>query len=153
MDLEIYDDTKNVPEEKIKLIEDVLNFAGSYLKLPEITEMSVTLMDNEHIHEINREYRKVDRPTDVISFALNEGDEPNIEGEIPVNMLGDIIISVEKAIEQAGDYGHSIRREIAFLTVHGMLHLLGYDHIEEADRVEMRKEEDFVMEQLGISRD
>ena len=70
-----------------------------------------------------------------------------------VNMLGDIIISVEKAIEQAGDYGHSVRREIAFLTVHGMLHLLGYDHIEEADRVEMRKEEDFVMEQLGISRD
>ena len=68
-------------------------------------------------------------------------------------MLGDIIISVEKAIEQAGDYGHSVRREIAFLTVHGMLHLLGYDHIEEADRVEMRKEEDFVMEQLGISRD
>ena len=61
--------------------------------------------------------------------------------------------AVEKAIEQAGDYGHSVRREIAFLTVHGMLHLLGYDHIEEADRVEMRKEEDFVMEQLGISRD
>lgn len=116
-------------------------------------EVSITFTDNEHIHEINREYRKVDRPTDVISFALNEGDEPNIEGEIPVNMLGDIIISVEKAIEQAGDYGHSIRREIAFLTVHGMLHLLGYDHIEEADRVEMRKEEDFVMEQLGISRD
>ena len=108
-------------------------------------EVSITLTDNEHIHEINREYRKVDRPTDVISFALNEGDEPNIEGEIPVNMLGDIIISVEKAIEQAGDYGHSVRREIAFLTVHGMLHLLGYDHIEEADRVEMRKEEDFVM--------
>ena len=115
--------------------------------------MCVLTTDNEHIHEINREYRKVDRPTDVISFALNEGDEPNIEGEIPVNMLGDIIISVEKAIEQAGDYGHSVRREIAFLTVHGMLHLLGYDHIEEADRVEMRKEEDFVMEQLGISRD
>ena len=112
-------------------------------------EVSITFTDNEHIHEINREYRKVDRPTDVISFALNEGDEPNIEGEIPVNMLGDIIISVEKAIEQAGDYGHSIRREIAFLTVHGMLHLLGYDHIEEADRVEMRKEEDFVMEQLS----
>lgn len=116
-------------------------------------EVSITLTDNEHIHEINREYRKVDRSTDVISFALNEGDEPNIEGEIPVNMLGDIIISVEKAIEQAGDYGHSVRREIVFLTVHGMLHLLGYDHIEEADRVEMRKEEDFVMEQLGISRD
>lgn len=116
-------------------------------------EVSITLTDNPHIHEINREYRNVDRPTDVISFALNEGDEPEIEGEIPVNMLGDIIISVEKAIEQAKEYGHSTRRELAFLTVHGMLHLLGYDHIEEADRVEMRKEEDFVMTKLGISRE
>lgn len=116
-------------------------------------EVSITLTDNPHIHEINREYRNVDRPTDVISFALNEGDEPEIEGEIPVNMLGDIIISVEKAIEQAKEYGHSTRRELTFLTVHGMLHLLGYDHIEEADRMEMRKEEDFVMDKLGISRE
>lgn len=116
-------------------------------------EVSITLTDNSSIHEINRKYRNVDRPTDVISFALNEGDEPEIEGEIPVNMLGDIIISVEKAIEQAKDYGHSTRRELAFLTVHGMLHLLGYDHIEEADRIEMRQEEDFVMKKLGISRE
>ncbi len=116
-------------------------------------EVSVTLTDNEHIHEINRDYRKVDRPTDVISFALNEGEEPEIEGGAPINVLGDLIISVEKAREQAGEYGHSVRREIAFLTVHGMLHLLGYDHIEEADRIEMRKEEDFVMEKLGINRD
>ncbi len=116
-------------------------------------EVSVTLTDNEHIHEINREYRKVDRPTDVISFALNEGDEPEIEGGAPVNVLGDLIISMEKVAEQAVEYGHSNRREIAFLTVHGMLHLLGYDHIEEVDRVEMRKEEDFVMEKLGISRE
>ena len=116
-------------------------------------EVSVTLTDNPHIHTINRDYRKVDRPTDVISFALNEGDEPDIEGGAPLNVLGDLIISVEKAQEQAKDYGHSVRREIAFLTVHGMLHLLGYDHIKEEDRIEMRKEEDFVMEKLGISRD
>lgn len=115
-------------------------------------QVSITLTDNPHIHEINRDYRKVDRPTDVISFALNEGEEPEIEGGAPINVLGDIIISVERAKEQAADYGHSVRREIAFLTVHGMLHLLGYDHIEEADRKEMRKEEDFVMEKLGISR-
>ena len=115
-------------------------------------EVSITFTDNKHIHEINREYRKVDRPTDVISFALNEGDEPEIEGGAPVNVLGDIIISVEKAVEQASDYGHSVEREVAFLTVHGMLHLLGYDHIEEEDRKEMRQEEDFVMEKLGISR-
>ncbi|WP_286035110.1 rRNA maturation RNase YbeY [Megamonas hypermegale] len=115
-------------------------------------EVSITFTDNKHIHEINREYRKVDRPTDVISFALNEGDEPEIEGGAPINVLGDIIISVEKAVEQAKDYGHSVEREVAFLTVHGMLHLLGYDHIEEEDRKEMRQEEDFVMEKLGISR-
>ena len=78
MDLEIYDDTKNVPEEKIKLIEDILNFAGSYLKLPENTEMSVTLMDNEHIHEINKKYRGVDKPTDVISFAIEEDDPDEV---------------------------------------------------------------------------
>lgn len=115
-------------------------------------EVSITFTDNEHIHEINRNYRNVDRPTDVISFALNEGDEPEIEGGAPVNVLGDIIISVEKAVEQASDYGHSVEREVAFLTVHGMLHLLGYDHIEEDDRKEMRREEDFVMEKLGIGR-
>lgn len=116
-------------------------------------QVSITLTDNPHIHEINRDYRKVDRPTDVISFALNEGEEPEIEGGAPINVLGDIIISVERAKEQAKDYGHSVRREIAFLTVHGMLHLLGYDHIKEEDRKEMRKEEDFVMEKLGISRE
>lgn len=119
----------------------------------ENAEVSITLTDNPHIHAINREYRKVDRPTDVISFALNEGEEPEIEGGAPINVLGDLIISVERAREQAAEYGHSVRREIAFLTVHGMLHLLGYDHIEEADRIEMRREEDFVMEKLGISRD
>ena len=150
----------NLPEElevETALSETVVEAINKVSQIYglENAEVSVTLTDNPHIHEINREYRKVDRPTDVISFALNEneGEEPEIEGEIPVNMLGDIIISVERAKEQAQDYGHSTRREIAFLTVHGMLHLLGYDHIEEQDRIEMRKEEDFVMEQLGISRE
>lgn len=137
-------------------ISDTVNEAAQ--KVAELyglnnAQVSITLTDNPHIHEINRTYRKVDRPTDVISFALNEGEEPEIEGGAPINVLGDIIISVERAKEQAADYGHSVRREIAFLTVHGMLHLLGYDHIKEEDRKEMRKEEDFVMEKLGISRD
>ena len=133
MDLEIYDDTKNVPEEKIKLIEDVLNFAGSYLKLPENTEMSVTLMDNEHIHEINKKYRGVDKPTDVISFAIEE-DEPDEvpiilpedeEFDIPKN-IGDIMVSMDKVKEQAEYLGHSEDRELGFLVVHGFLHLTGY---------------------------
>ena len=114
-------------------------------------ELSVTLTDNEHIHVINREYRGVDRPTDVISFALNESDEPEIE-DAEINILGDIIISLERAAEQAEEYGHSYRREIAFLTVHGLLHLLGYDHMEEDERLEMEEEQRIVMEALGISR-
>ena len=112
----------------------------------------MTLTNNDYIHQLNRKYRQIDRPTDVLSFALNESEEPDIENGPDINVLGDIILSVERAEEQAADYGHSLRREIAFLTVHGMLHLLGYDHMEEADRLEMEKEQRYVMEQLGISR-
>ena len=115
-------------------------------------EVSVTLTNNDYIHQLNRKYRQIDRPTDVLSFALNESEEPDIENGPDINVLGDIILSVERAEEQAADYGHSLRREIAFLTVHGMLHILGYDHMEEADRLEMEKEQRYVMEQLGISR-
>lgn len=116
-------------------------------------EVSITLTDNKHIHELNLRYRGIDRPTDVLSFALNEGEEPEIFDGPAVDVLGDIILSVERAVEQAAEYGHSVQREIAFLTVHGMLHLLGYDHMEEADRIEMRREEEFVMKKLAIARD
>ncbi len=116
-------------------------------------EVSVTLTDNEYIHKLNKEYRGIDRPTDVLSFALNESEEPEVDDGPDINVLGDLVISVERAREQAADYGHSVRREVAFLTVHGMLHLLGYDHMEEADRLEMEKEQRFVMEKLGIPRE
>ena len=115
-------------------------------------EVSFTLTDNNYIHELNKQYRGIDRPTDVLSFALNESEEPEISGGTAVNVLGDIIISVERAKEQAADFGHSLRREIAFLTVHGMLHLLGYDHMEDEEREEMEAEQRFVMEKLQISR-
>ena len=116
-------------------------------------EVSVTLTDNAYIHRLNKQYRGIDRPTDVLSFAFNESEEPEIEGGMEVDMLGDLIISVERAEEQAADFGHSVRREMAFLTVHGMLHLLGYDHMEEEEREEMESEQRFVMENLGISRE
>ena len=115
-------------------------------------EVSVTLTNNEYIHTLNKQYRGIDRPTDVLSFALNESEEPDVEDGPDVNVLGDLVISVERAKEQAADYGHSVKREIAFLTVHGMLHLLGYDHMEEEDRIEMEAEQMFVMEKLGIPR-
>ena len=115
-------------------------------------EVSITLTNNEYIHQLNKKYRGIDRPTDVLSFALNESDVPAI-ADAAVNILGDLVISVERAEEQASDFGHSVRREMAFLTVHGMLHLLGYDHMEEDERAEMENEQRYVMEKLGISRD
>lgn len=159
MDLEIYDDTKNVPEEKIKLIEDILNFAGSYLKLPENTEMSVTLMDNEHIHEINKKYRGVDKPTDVISFAIEEDDPDEVpiilpedeEFDIPKN-IGDIMVSMDKVKEQAEYLGHSEDRELGFLVVHGFLHLNGYDHMKEEDEKEMFGLQRKILDSYGLTR-
>ena len=159
MDLEIYDDTKNVPEERIKLIEDILNFAGSYLKLPENTEMSVTLMDNEHIHEINKKYRGVDKPTDVISFAIEEDDPDEVpiilpedeEFDIPKN-IGDIMVSMDKVKEQAEYLGHSEDRELGFLVVHGFLHLNGYDHMKEEDEKEMFGLQREILDSYGLTR-
>ncbi|WP_288313795.1 rRNA maturation RNase YbeY [uncultured Selenomonas sp.] len=147
----------NYPEELSFSTEIEENVRAAAEKVGELYgvengEVSVTLTNNDYIHQLNRKYRQIDRPTDVLSFALNESEEPDIENGPDINVLGDIILSVERAEEQAADYGHSLRREIAFLTVHGMLHLLGYDHMEEADRLEMEKEQRYVMEQLGISR-
>jgi len=114
-------------------------------------EVSITFTDDEHIHELNRKYRGVDRPTDVLSFALNESEEPAVIGDFP-NVLGDIVISVPRAVEQAEAYGHSLKREMVFLTVHAMLHLLGYDHIDDDERAEMEQEQRFIMEKLGLPR-
>ena len=116
-------------------------------------EVSITYTDNQQIHELNLRYRNVDRPTDVLSFPLmdfsGESDEP--VADEPVVSLGDIVISLEKAQEQADEYGHSFDREVAFLTVHSMLHLLGYDHMEEDEERDMRARQRAVMELLGLT--
>ena len=112
------------------------------------SEVSITITNDEEIHKLNKKYRNIDRPTDVLSFAFRETDE-----DVDDSNLGEIIISCERAKAQAEEYGHSLEREIAFLTAHGMLHLLGYDHIEEADRIEMEAEQRFIMNALNISRD
>lgn len=142
MDLEIYDKTsQGVTEKDQKLIRDVLNFAGSYIHLADSTEMSVTLVNNDEIQRINRDYRGVDRATDVISFAIedqaDDDDFPIIMDEtmedvIPEN-IGDIFVSVDKVAEQADYLGHSFQRELGFLVVHGFLHLNGYDHMQKKD--------------------
>lgn len=111
--------------------------------------MNVIIIDNEKIHKINKEYRGIDRPTDVISFAL-EDDKTFINTDFRV--LGDIYISIDKVFEQADAYGHSFRRELSFLTVHGILHLLGYDHMEKSDEEIMFGKQEDILNELGITR-
>ncbi|MCI9233046.1 MAG: rRNA maturation RNase YbeY [Bacilli bacterium] len=112
---------------------------------------NIILIDNQNIHKMNLEYRGIDRPTDVISFAL-EDDKVflNVEG-IP-RILGDIYISIEKAKEQAELYGHSFTRELSFLAVHGLLHLLGYDHMEKEDEKVMFDRQELILDGFGIKR-
>lgn len=120
-------------------------------------EVSVSFVDNEEIRKLNKYYRGVDSSTDVLSFPLAEfeeiGEEKEDEKEIgEIYPIGDIVISLEKAKEQAEEYGHSFEREVAYLTVHSMLHLLGYDHETEEERKLMREKEEKVMERLGLRR-
>ncbi|EHO48896.1 rRNA maturation RNase YbeY [Lentilactobacillus kisonensis] len=160
MDLEIYDKTQDgVSESDRKLIHDVLDFAGNYIHLADNTEMSVTLVNNDEIHQINKKYRGVDRATDVISFAIEDSaddDFPIIMDEslkesIPEN-IGDIFVSVDKVVEQADYLGHSFQRELGFLVVHGFLHLNGYDHMKKADADVMFPLQKEILNKYGLKR-
>ncbi|EUJ33351.1 metal-binding heat shock protein [Listeria floridensis FSL S10-1187] len=156
LELDLIDETEKLSNDASLLVADILEFAASYLKLDEGTEMSVTFMDNSGIQEINREYRGKDAPTDVISFALEEQGEDEMpiifeEDMMPRN-LGDIIISTERAAEQAEEYGHSFDRELGFLAVHGLLHLLGYDHMEKEEEKEMFGLQKEVLDAYGLKR-
>lgn len=117
-------------------------------------EVSVTFVDNEGIRRINKEYRDIDRATDVLSFPMtDDGEEFTVDPETECYNLGDIVISLEKAAEQAEEYGHSFKREVAFLTVHSMLHLLGYDHERsEEEEKEMFGKQDIVLDAMGLER-
>lgn len=145
-----------------KIIEDVVAAVLEYEAFDENVEVGVTLVDNEQIREINREHRHKDTATDVLSFPMLEFDEQHhlIETyeagdynyDEDVRLLGDIVISLERAKEQAGDYGHSMEREIGFLTVHSMFHLLGYDHEDEEQAQVMRQKEEEVLQRLALTR-
>lgn len=117
-------------------------------------EVSVVFIDNAYIQQLNRDYRHKDCATDVLSFALTEQGEgePEITGAETEEILGDIFISLEKAREQAEEYGHSLNREVVYLAVHGVLHLVGYDHENEDDKKEMRRHEEQVMAALNLTR-
>ncbi len=112
------------------------------------SEFNIILVDNEYIHKLNKEYRNIDRETDVITFALEDDKDVCLDHRI----LGDIYISIDKAHSQSLEYGHSFLRELSFLTVHGMLHLLGYDHMTKEDEAVMFKLQDEILESVGINR-
>lgn len=116
-------------------------------------EVSISFIDNKQIRELNKEYRNKDIDTDVLSFPLGKDGKFDVNPENDTKMLGDIVLSLEKAVSQAASYGHSLQREVAFLTVHSMLHLLGYDHEQGGiEALKMRELEEAILEKLGLSR-
>ena len=155
LNIDFLDETNEVKNEHIELVEKLLQHAAEVEKIEEGSEVSITFVTNEAIHEINREYRDKDQPTDVISFALEEMGEGEVEiiGEGIPRILGDIIISTDRTREQAAEYGHSFERELGFLAVHGFLHLLGYDHMTEQEEKEMFSKQDEILHSFGLSRD
>jgi metalloprotein, YbeY/UPF0054 family len=148
------------------IINMVITAVMEYEKCPFEIEINVEITYNEEIQEINHEHRGINSPTDVLSFPLVDyeiaGDFSHLEtdefntyfnpdsGEL---MLGDIVISVDKVIEQSVNYGHSLKRELAFLVAHSMLHLFGYDHLEDIERQEMEKKQEIILNEIGITRE
>jgi probable rRNA maturation factor len=131
-------------EELRKLIE----YAVEKEKLNNV-EFSVIFVNNDKIHELNKQYRQIDKPTDVLTFALEDNNDII---KMDTRLLGDIYISIDKAREQAQEYGHSYLRELAFLMIHGFLHLLGYDHMNEIDEKEMFSRQEEILNEYGIKK-
>ena len=144
-----YSDMKFYNEDLEKLIYMVLNKGAELQKVPDDAEISVLICDADTIHELNRDYRNVDAPTDVLSFALNEGEDDIPEEE---KALGDIVINLDRAIAQAEEFGHGKEREMAYLSVHGFLHILGYDHYDPEEKKAMRKAEEDILSACGLTR-
>ena len=143
-----------IPEKLEQLLSDGLNAVAKLHGLGEQEEVDITIVSDEEIHALNRDYRNVDRATDVLSFALDEdGGEPELVGGPEVHLLGDIIISAETAARQAEEFGHGLEREIVYLAVHGLLHLLGYDHMQEEDKAIMRAKEEEALREIKLSEE
>ena len=137
---------KDVPE--LKELNEYIKFVVKELSL-EKCEFNIIIIDNERINEINKTYRGIDRPTDVISFALEDNMDVKYED---FRLLGDIYISIDKCYSQAEEYGHSRKREISFLATHGILHLLGYDHMNEEDEKKMFSLQEELLDKYGIKK-
>lgn len=154
LEIDVLDETNTLLQDEMDEIEKLLNFAAGKRDVEPESEISLTFVTNERIHEINLEYRQKDKATDVISFAMEELGEGEIEvvGANQPRILGDIIISIPKAKEQAEEYGHSFLRELGFLAVHGFLHLLGYDHETEEDEKIMFSLQRELLDEYGLQR-
>ena len=140
----------NLTNEKLKEIDelnDYIEYLFNYMNIKD-SVISIIIVDNDYIHKINKEYRGIDRETDVISFALEEGETI----DEPVKTLGDIYISIDRVYEQAKEYGHSVKRELFFLVTHGFLHLLGYDHMNKEDEEEMFSLQEEILDKYGVKR-
>lgn len=148
MEIEVFNQTDEDLEKELSELKEFLYKVAKDEKLDNII-YNVIMVDNEKIHEINRDYRNIDRPTDVISFALEDDDSYN---RTDIRVLGDIYISIDKVRSQAEEYGHSFKRELYFLATHGFLHLLGYDHMNKEDEEKMFKKQEEVLSKYGIER-
>lgn len=158
MDLEIYDKHDLVDEKHKKLANDLFNFGAKRIKLKDNTEASITFCTVDEIHEINKKYRDTDRPTDVISFALEDGEDDGMstfdleeEFGVPRN-IGDLFICPDVVKEHAKDYGHSFDREFGYTVVHGLLHLSGYDHIKPDEAKVMFGLQKEILNDYGLKR-
>lgn len=157
--IEIFDDIESGLD--CELIKKVFEEVRKEFSLPQNVYVELTVADGETIREVNKEYRNVDRVTDVLSFPALEVKLPFDINDYPDDidmstgelMLGEIMLCYDKAVEQSKEYGHSIERESAYLVLHGLLHLMGFDHIEDDDKAIMREEEEKILNKLGITRD
>ncbi|MFD2655173.1 rRNA maturation RNase YbeY [Gracilibacillus thailandensis] len=155
MEIDFHDETEKVSEEHLDLISQLLTYAAKQENIAADSELSISFVNNDEIQQLNKQYRELDKPTDVLSFALEEEVDQEIRiigADIPVT-LGDIIISVDKADEQALEYNHSFSRELGFLALHGFLHLLGYDHMNEEDERKMFSRQEEILNEFGLSRE
>lgn len=134
-----------------KVFKEIADYTYNLLELKEKYELSLSIIDDETIHSYNKQYRNIDRPTDVLSFAFQDDEDMILDSKMPTE-LGDILISYDTMLRQAEDYGHSIEREMCFLFTHGLLHLLGYDHMEKDDEEEMFALQNVILEGLNILR-
>lgn len=153
MNIDIIDNTNKLTNDHINLLRDILTFAHKKENITNDIEVSITIVTNEEIHQLNREYRNIDAPTDVLSFEMND---PYVElddelSNIPIP-IGDIVISIDKVEEQAKAYNHSFERELAFLTVHGFLHLLGYTHDDENEEKIMFAKQEQILKEFQLER-